>query len=72
MFNQSSFTTTTVTNQRNCVKVDDDIDLRKAGPLGCGYITGSGAVFNTLKPRSGQTIAVFGTGAVGLAAYDGW
>lgn len=68
MFNQSSFTTTTVTNQRNCVKVDNDVDLRKAGPLGCGYITGSGTVFNTLKPRPGQTIAVFGTGAVGLAA----
>ena len=68
MFNQSSFTTTTVTNQRSCVKVDDDVDLRKAGPLGCGYITGSGTVFNTLKPRPGQTIAVFGTGAVGLAA----
>ena len=68
MFNQSSFTTTTVTNQRNCVKVDEDVDLRKVGPLGCGYITGSGTVFNTLKPRPGQTIAVFGTGAVGLAA----
>lgn len=53
MFNQSSFTTTTVTNQRNCVKVDEDVDLRKVGPLGCGYITGSGTVFNTLKPRPG-------------------
>lgn len=68
MFNQSSFTTTTVTNQRNCVKVDKSADLRRVGPLGCGYITGSGTVFNTLKPRPGQTIAVFGTGAVGLAA----
>lgn len=68
MFNQSSFTTTTVTNQRNAVKVDKSVDLRKVGPLGCGYVTGSGTVFNTLKPRPGQTIAVFGTGAVGLAA----
>ena len=32
MFNQSSFTTTTVTNQRNCVKVDRDADLRRVGP----------------------------------------
>lgn len=32
MFNQSSFTTTTVTNQRNCVKVDKDADLRRVGP----------------------------------------
>ncbi len=42
--------------------------MRKAGPLGCGYVTGSGTVFNTLQPKPGDTIAVFGTGAVGLAA----
>lgn len=68
MFNQSSFTTHTVVNQRNAVKVDKNLDLRKLGPLGCGYVTGSGTVFNTLQPKPGQTIAVFGTGAVGLAA----
>ncbi len=48
--------------------IKDDIDLHEVGPLGCGYITGSGTVFNTLKPRPCQSIAVFGTGAVGLAA----
>lgn len=68
MFNQSSFSTTTVVDQRNAVKVDNGVDLRKAGPLGCGYVTGSGTVFNTLQPKPGDTIAVFGTGAVGLAA----
>lgn len=68
MFNQSSFTTTTVVRERNCVKVPKDLDLRKLGPLGCGYVTGSGTVFNTLKPEPGSTIAVFGTGAVGMAA----
>lgn len=68
MFNQSSFTTTTVVDQRNAVKVDKDLDLRKLGPLGCGYVTGSGTVFNTLQPKPGDTIAVFGTGAVGLAS----
>ena len=64
MFNQSSFTTTTVVDQRNAVKIDKSFDLRKVGPLGCGYVTGSGTVLNTLKPKPG----VFGTGAVGLAA----
>ncbi len=68
MFDQSSFTTTTVVRERNAVKVSKDLDLRKLGPLGCGYVTGSGTVFNTLKPEPGSTIAVFGTGAVGLAA----
>ncbi|RRG08716.1 MAG: NAD(P)-dependent alcohol dehydrogenase [Lactobacillus sp.] len=68
MFDQSSFTTTTVVRESNAVKVPKELDLRKLGPLGCGYVTGSGTVLNTLKPRPGQTIAVFGTGAVGLAA----
>lgn len=68
MFNQSSFTTTTVVDQRNAIKVDKDLDLRKLGPLGCGYVTGSGTVFNNLKPAPGDSLAVFGTGAVGLAA----
>lgn len=68
MFNQSSFTTTTVVDQRNAVKIDKNLDLRKIGPLGCGYVTGSGTVFNTLQPKPGDTIAVFGTGAVGLAS----
>lgn len=68
MFNQSSFTTHTVIDKRNAVKVPKDLDLRKLGPLGCGYVTGSGTVFNTLQPKPGDTIAVFGTGAVGLAA----
>ena len=31
-------------------------------------MTGSGAVLNGIKPEPGSTIAVFGTGAVGMAA----
>ena len=37
-------------------------------PLGCGIITGAGAVWNTLKVPADATIAVFGAGAVGLSA----
>ena len=68
VYKRQSFTTTTVVRERNAVKVPKDLDLRELGPLGCGYVTGSGTVFNTLKPEPGSTIAVFGTGAVGLAA----
>lgn len=65
MADQSSATTTTVGCERNAVKVDKDLDLRKLGPLGCGYETGLGTVLNTQKPKPGDTIAVTGTGAVG-------
>ncbi|MTV82202.1 NAD(P)-dependent alcohol dehydrogenase [Secundilactobacillus folii] len=68
LFDQSSFTSTTVVRERNVVKVPKDLDLRILGPLGCGYVTGSGTVLNNLKPNQGDTLAVFGTGAVGLAA----
>lgn len=72
MFDQSSFTTETVVRENNAVKVSKDLDLRKVGPLGCGYMTGSGAVFNTINSykevRPGTIGMVAGTGAVGLAA----
>ncbi|SDJ86373.1 NAD(P)-dependent alcohol dehydrogenase [Sediminibacillus albus] len=67
-FGQSSFGTFAVANQRNVVKVDKDVDLALLGPLGCGIQTGSGTVLNKLQPKFGETIAVFGCGAVGLSA----
>ncbi len=67
-FNQSSFATTTIVDDRNITVVGDDIDLRKVGPLGCGFVTGSGTVFNGLDPEVGSSLVIFGTGAVGLGA----
>ncbi|AMC93656.1 aryl-alcohol dehydrogenase [Erysipelothrix larvae] len=67
-FNQSSFATYSLVDESNIVKVDKDIDLRLLGPLGCGLGTGSGAVLSVLKPKAGESIAVFGTGAVGFAS----
>jgi aryl-alcohol dehydrogenase len=43
------------------------MDLRLLGPLGCGFMTGSGTVLNSLSPEPGSSLVVFGTGAVGLA-----
>ncbi|AKP67372.1 NAD(P)-dependent alcohol dehydrogenase [Companilactobacillus ginsenosidimutans] len=67
-FNQSAFSTETIVDDRNITVIDDDIDLRKVGPLGCGFVTGSGTVFNGLKPEVGSSLVIFGTGAVGLGA----
>lgn len=66
-FGQSSFATYSTTPASNVIKVDPSLDLRVLGPLGCGLMTGSGTVLNALNPRPGSSIAVFGTGAVGLA-----
>lgn len=67
-FSQSSFSTYTVTNVNNLIKVDQDADLRMIGPLGCGFLTGAGTIANGLKPRVGDSVIIFGTGAVGLVA----
>jgi aryl-alcohol dehydrogenase len=67
-FGQSSFATYALASERNAVKVPKDVPLELLGPLGCGINTGAGTVINTLRPPVGSSIAVFGAGAVGLAA----
>lgn len=67
-FGQSSFAELAVADERSVVKVDDDAPLELLAPLGCGIQTGVGTVWNILDPAPGSTLAVFGTGAVGLAA----
>ena len=39
--------------------------------LGCGVTTGIGAVHNTAKVQPGDSVAVFGLGAIGLAVVQG-
>lgn len=67
-FGQSSFATHSLTTRRNTVVVPRDLPLELLAPLGCGIQTGAGTVMNSLAVKSGAGIAVFGTGAVGLAA----
>ena len=67
-FGQSSFATYAVVDARGVVPVDKSIDLRLLGPLGCGFSTGAGVVINAFHPRPGDSIVVFGTGSVGMAA----
>jgi aryl-alcohol dehydrogenase len=67
-FAQSSFATYSLALESNVVKVPDDMPLQLLGPLGCGFQTGAGAVFNSLRVDVNSSIAVFGVGAVGLAA----
>lgn len=67
-FGQSSFASLAIVNAHNAVKVPTDLPLQLLGPLGCGLQTGAGAVMNVLQPAPGDSLAVFGLGAVGLAA----
>ncbi|HOD36690.1 MAG TPA: NAD(P)-dependent alcohol dehydrogenase [Syntrophales bacterium] len=67
-FGQSSFASHSLATERNLVKVPKNLPLEILAPLGCGLQTGAGTVMNSLAVRAGESLAVFGTGAVGLAA----
>ena len=70
-FGQSSFATYALAHARNVVKVPESaahIPLSTLAPLGCGLMTGAGAVLRSMAVRKGAPVAIFGTGAVGLGA----
>jgi aryl-alcohol dehydrogenase len=67
-FQQSSFGTYALTQERYAVKVRKDAPLELLGPLACSGQTGAGAVLNVMQPKPGDSFAVFGVGAVGLSA----
>jgi aryl-alcohol dehydrogenase len=67
-FGQSSFGTYALATQRGVVKVRSDAPLEFLGPLGCGFQTGAGTVFNALRVGAGSSFAAFGAGAVGSSA----
>ncbi|NHN90089.1 NAD(P)-dependent alcohol dehydrogenase [Acetobacter conturbans] len=67
-FGQSSFATYSLCRERNVVKVAKNLPLDLLAAIGCGIQTGAGAVINALRVRAGDSLAVFGTGSVGLAA----
>jgi aryl-alcohol dehydrogenase len=66
-FQQSSFGSYAIANERWAVKVRGDAPLELLGPFACSGQTGAGAVLNTMQPTPGDAFAVFGVGAVGLS-----
>lgn len=67
----STFSEYTVLPEISVAKVNDAAPLDKVCLLGCGITTGYGAALNTMQVEKGSTVAVFGLGAVGLAAIMG-
>lgn len=52
------------------VRIDESVPLDKAALIGCGVMTGVGAVINTARLEAGATAVVFGAGGVGLNAIQ--
>src|SRR5215211_4182069 len=69
--NLSSFAEQMLVHENAIVKIRKDMPLELAALIGCGVITGYGAVVNTAKVAPGETVAVIGCGGVGLSAING-
>jgi S-(hydroxymethyl)glutathione dehydrogenase/alcohol dehydrogenase len=57
--------------EASVVKIPKDFPFTKAALIGCGVITGVGAVMNAAQVRCGSTVAVFGVGGIGLNIVQG-
>jgi S-(hydroxymethyl)glutathione dehydrogenase/alcohol dehydrogenase len=69
--NISSFAESMLVAERALLRVDPDLPLQSLALIGCGVLTGLGAVLRTARVEAGASVAVFGAGGVGLAAIQG-
>jgi S-(hydroxymethyl)glutathione dehydrogenase/alcohol dehydrogenase len=60
-----------VVHQRAVAKIPNEVPAASAALLGCGVLTGVGAVLNGVKMEPGSTVAVIGCGGVGLNVIQG-
>ena len=60
-----------VVPESGAISVPADIPFDRACLIGCGVMTGVGAVVRKAKVEAGATVAVIGCGAVGLNAIQG-
>ena len=70
-FTLGTMSTLTVVPRAAVVKMDVEIPFASACILGCGVQTGVGSVLNVAKLQTGESVAVIGTGGVGLSVIQG-
>jgi len=60
-----------VAPEQSAIRVPDAMPFDRAALIGCGVMTGVGAVTRIARPAWGDTAVVIGCGAVGLSAVQG-
>ncbi|MDH4847952.1 Zn-dependent alcohol dehydrogenase [Pseudomonas sp. BN605] len=70
-FGTAAFAERALVHENQLAKVPKALPFPQACLLGCGTVTGAGAVINTAGVRPGDTVAVIGVGGVGLNAISG-
>jgi S-(hydroxymethyl)glutathione dehydrogenase/alcohol dehydrogenase len=67
----AGFATHTMVDEASVIPISKDADLELAALIGCALSTGLGAVFNTAHVAPGSSVAVVGSGGVGLSVIQG-
>jgi S-(hydroxymethyl)glutathione dehydrogenase/alcohol dehydrogenase len=71
VFGLGGFAQQALIHENQLVKVSDAIPFPQAALLGCGVVTGAGAVINTSNTQAGDAVVIIGAGGVGLNAISG-
>jgi Zn-dependent alcohol dehydrogenase len=69
--NTSTFAELTLVREQSAIPIDPRVPFDRACLIGCGIVTGVGAVLNRARVESGATMAVFGVGGIGLNVVQG-
>ena len=69
--NTSTFVEKTVVKEQSAIPIDPRVPFECACLIGCGVMTGVGAVVNRAKVETGASMAVFGVGGIGLNCLQG-
>ena len=67
----SAFAERTVVRAVQAVRIPAEVPLTSAAMLGCGVVTGVGAVLNRAAVRQGESVVVIGAGGIGLNVLQG-
>jgi Zn-dependent alcohol dehydrogenase len=69
--NASAFASRTIIREQSAIPIDGRVPFDRAALIGCGIMTGVGAVLNRARVEAGATMAVFGLGGIGLSCVQG-
>ncbi|MEU8973876.1 Zn-dependent alcohol dehydrogenase [Streptomyces monashensis] len=67
----SAFAERTVVKAVQAIPIPEDVPLPSAALIGCGVLTGVGAVLNRARVDRGDSVVVIGTGGIGLNVIQG-
>jgi S-(hydroxymethyl)glutathione dehydrogenase/alcohol dehydrogenase len=70
-FGLAGFAERVLVHENQLVVVPKALPFPQAALLGCGVVTGAGAVLNTANVAAGDSVVIIGAGGVGLNAISG-